>query len=188
MERLRELLTRHPRGLSLYDLAEALDVTDRSVRRYLKEVERQYDLERVPTRGGGRQLWRIRPSEIPRKVELRRTQAYALLAARRLFEPLKGSALFEEIGPVADVFLPADRNTGRPKGCAFIEFEEPNSVATAIEKFDGYELNGRMLRVNEAEERPQRPRFSPDARPNFAGKKSRPKGSRRKIRGRKRSL
>ena len=47
---------------------------------------RSYDLESVPSRGGGPLLWKVRSGEMPRKVELRRTQAYALLAARRLFE------------------------------------------------------------------------------------------------------
>jgi predicted DNA-binding transcriptional regulator YafY len=97
LDRLHDLLARHPRGLSLYDLADALDVTPRTVRRYLKEMSREYELESQPTRGGSALLWRIRINEMPRKVELRRTQAYALLAARRLFEPMRGSALFEEI-------------------------------------------------------------------------------------------
>jgi predicted DNA-binding transcriptional regulator YafY len=90
-------LEKHPKGMTLYDLADALNVTARTLRRYLKEIQREYDLESVPTRGGGALVWRIRASEIARKVELRRTQAYALLAARRLFEPLKGSTLYDEI-------------------------------------------------------------------------------------------
>lgn len=76
-------------------------------------MERQYELEPVPTRGGGRLLWRIRASEIPRKVELRRTQAYALLAARRLFEPLRGSALFEEIDLAVNRLLEVAQRPGR---------------------------------------------------------------------------
>lgn len=94
---LRDLLTQHPAGLSLYDLAEELGVTPRTMRRYLTEFRRDYELEPIPTRGGGPLLWRIRSGEIPRKIDLRRTQAYALLAARRVFDPLRGSALFEEI-------------------------------------------------------------------------------------------
>ena len=96
-EYLRDLLTRHARGLTLYELAEHLDVSPRTVRRYMKEMEREYDLQSVAPRDGGPQVWRIRASEIPRKVALRRTQAYAMLAARRLFEPMRGSALFDEI-------------------------------------------------------------------------------------------
>jgi predicted DNA-binding transcriptional regulator YafY len=113
LDRLREILARHPSGLSLYDLAEALHVTPRSVRRYLKEIERHYDLEAVPTRSGGAQLWRVRAGEMPRKIELRRTQAYALLAARRIFEPLKGSALFEEIDLAINKLLALAQRPGR---------------------------------------------------------------------------
>jgi predicted DNA-binding transcriptional regulator YafY len=74
---------------------------------------REYELEPVPTRGGGPLLWRIRASEMPRKVELRRTQAYALLAARRLFEPLRGSALFEEIDLAVNKLLALAQRPGR---------------------------------------------------------------------------
>ncbi|HET9955487.1 MAG TPA: WYL domain-containing transcriptional regulator [Polyangiaceae bacterium] len=113
LDRLREILERHPRGLSLYELADALSVTVRTMRRYLIEMEREYDLESIPTRGGGPLLWRIRPGEMPRKVELRRTQAYALLAARRLFEPMRGSALFEEIDLAIGKLLSFAQRPGR---------------------------------------------------------------------------
>jgi predicted DNA-binding transcriptional regulator YafY len=113
LDRLRDLLARHPRGLELDDLASSLGVTTRSIRRYLKEMGREYDLEAAPTRGGGPLLWRIRAGEIPRKVELRRTQAYALLAARRVFEPLRGSALFEEIDLAVNKLLSIAQRPGR---------------------------------------------------------------------------
>ncbi len=113
IDRLRELLTKHPRGLSIEELAQALGVCSRSVRRYLKEVERQLDLESVPTRGGGPLLWRVRPGEIPRKLALRRTQAYALLAARRLFEPFRGSALYDEIDIAISGLLDFAQRPGR---------------------------------------------------------------------------
>ena len=113
IDRLRELLTKHPRGVSIYELAEALDVSPRTMRRYLKEVERHFDLEGVPSRGGGALLWRIRPGEIPRKLSLRRTQAYALLAARRLFEPFRGSALYDEIDIAVGNLLDFAQRPGR---------------------------------------------------------------------------
>jgi predicted DNA-binding transcriptional regulator YafY len=113
LDRLREILERQPRGLSLYELADALGVTVRTMRRYLGEIEREYDLEAVPTRGGGALLWRVRTTEMPRKVELRRTQAYALLAARRLFEPMRGSALFEEIDLAVNKLLTFAQRPGR---------------------------------------------------------------------------
>jgi len=94
---VKELLASHPRGVSLYQLSEMLAVDPRTMRRYLKEIERQYELSPVRARGGGPCLWRIHPRELPRKVEMRRPQAYALLATRRMFDSLQGSALFDEI-------------------------------------------------------------------------------------------
>lgn len=103
--------------------------------------------------------------------------------------------VFSEVGEVVEVFLPTDRNTGRPRGFAFVEYSDPSSVAEAIEKFDGFELDGRPLRVNEAEDRPPRPPRRPSwgGEPNFSGEgpnipPARPKGSRRNLRGKKRSL
>lgn len=97
IDRVKEVLATHPRGVSLYHLAEMLAVDPRTMRRYLKEIEREYDLSPVRARGGGPCLWRIHPRELPRKVEMRRPQAYALLATRRMFDSLQGSALFDEI-------------------------------------------------------------------------------------------
>jgi len=107
--------------------------------------------------------------------------------------------LFSEVGEVVEIFVPTDRSTGRPRGFAFVEFTEASSVATAIEKFDGHELQGRNLRVSEAAERQRRPQgFSdgggggggygagPPRGPKGGGGK--PKGSRRNIRGKKRGF
>ena len=100
-------------------------------------------------------------------------------------------ALFSAAGDIVEVFVPADRATGRPRGFAFVEFTNEEAAAKAIEEFDGHELGGRNLRVNAAEARPprqSRPNFSsPPPRREFS-KPSRPKGSRRNARGKKRSL
>lgn len=99
--------------------------------------------------------------------------------------------LFAEAGEVVKVVLPTDRDTGRPRGFGFVEFSSDEAAAAAITKFHGFELDGRNLRVNEAEERPAR---SPGFGRPFAGggdaerRPPRPKGSRRNIRGRKRSI
>ena len=103
--------------------------------------------------------------------------------------------LFSEIGEIAEIFVPTDRATGRPRGFAFVEFTESSAAAEAIEKFDGHELQGRNLRVSEAEERQRRaPSYSdgggggygPPRGPRGGGGK--PKGSRRNIRSRKRGF
>src|SRR5215212_8238035 len=64
-------------------------------------------------------------------------------------------SLFSQIGEIKDVFLPMDRESGRPRGFAFVEFTADEDAAKAIEKFNGYELGGRALRVNPAEDRPR---------------------------------
>ena len=94
---LREKLEAHAAGLTLEELAAILRVTTRSVRRYLHELGLITELESIPGRPGAAHVWRIKPSERGRNVALRRTQAYALLAVRRVFEVLRGSALFDEI-------------------------------------------------------------------------------------------
>ena len=96
--------------------------------------------------------------------------------------------LFSEVGHVVEVFLPVDRATGRPKGFAFVQFSDEEAVPEAIQKFDGYELNGRTLRVSEAEEKQPRPQrsFSGSEKPKGAKKSGKPKGRRRNIRAKKR--
>jgi predicted DNA-binding transcriptional regulator YafY len=97
LDLLREKLGAHAAGLTLDEIAGMLRVTTRSVRRYLRELALVTELESIAVRPGGAHLWRIKPSERGRAVSLRRTQAYALLAARRVFEVFRGSALFDEI-------------------------------------------------------------------------------------------
>ena len=63
--------------------------------------------------------------------------------------------LFAEVGEVRDVFLPTDRESGRPRGFAFVEYASEEDAAKAIEKFNGYQFSGRALRVNAAEDRPR---------------------------------
>lgn len=113
LDQLRTLLEQNPKGMTLRELADALQVTTRSARRYLREVGHEFDLLPHPERSGGPLKWRLDPSDIPRKVELRRTQAYALLAARRVFEPMRGSTLFEEIDLAIQRLVTLARRPGR---------------------------------------------------------------------------
>jgi cold-inducible RNA-binding protein len=58
--------------------------------------------------------------------------------------------LFEQWGAVTDCFLPTDRDTGKMRGFCFVTM--PAAVAEeACNKSNGYELDGRTLRVNEAQ-------------------------------------
>lgn len=106
-------------------------------------------------------------------------------------------ALLAEVGEIKDVYLPSDRVTGRPRGFAFVEFSSPEEAEEAIERFNDHELAGRKLRVNPAESRPRRApssggyNFGPsygEGGGRGGGKPSKPKGSRRGVRGKKRSL
>src|SRR4051812_49949437 len=85
-------------------------------------------------------------------------------------------ALFAEVGQIRDVFLPTDRETGRPRGFAFVEFESEEEAAKAIEKFNGHELGGRALRVNAAEERPRRTGGGAPAGGGYGGGGGAPRG------------
>lgn len=103
LARLRTALEEQPKGLTLEEIAVYLKVTERSARRYLRELdgtklnEKFEMLDSVATRPGGPLRWRLKPSEQGRSVTLRRAQAYALLAARGDFDVLRGSALHDEI-------------------------------------------------------------------------------------------
>lgn len=63
--------------------------------------------------------------------------------------------LFSEAGSVESATIVTDRDTGRSRGFAFIEMDK-DAAAAAIEKFNGVELNGRTINVNEARPRPER--------------------------------
>jgi len=115
-----------------------------------------------------------------------------LFVGNLTFETTQGEleALFGTIGVVRSVFLPTDRTTGRPRGFAFVEFDESSSAAIAIQKLDGYDLNGRNLRVNEAQEKSRSPRDFSDGGPpaGMPPRRMKSKGSRRNLRARKRSI
>jgi len=61
--------------------------------------------------------------------------------------------LFEIAGPVAFVRIVVDRETRRPKGFGFVEFERPEAAAAAIAEFNGRTIAGRALAVSEARPR-----------------------------------
>ena len=62
-------------------------------------------------------------------------------------------SLFEAHGAIASVNVITDRETGRARGFAFVEMEEASDAANAIRALDGSEMEGRSLRVNEAQDK-----------------------------------
>ena len=60
------------------------------------------------------------------------------------------SDLFSQAGTVESVSIITDRDTGRSKGFGFVEMANDDEAGQAIEKFNGQELEGRPLTVNEA--------------------------------------
>jgi len=66
--------------------------------------------------------------------------------------------LFEAYGAVDSVRVISDRDTGRPKGFAFVEMSDAAAAKAAMDALNGKELDGRALTVNEAKPRADRPR------------------------------
>ncbi len=115
---------------------------------------------------------------------------------------------FTTAGQVVSVHIGTDRETGRSRGFAFVEFSSDEEAQNAISSFNDFDLDGRKLRVNAAEDRPPRraggpaPFSAPRPFTDFGGGSQdaggfgggfgkpfhKPKGSRRGLRARKRSL
>jgi cold-inducible RNA-binding protein len=63
-------------------------------------------------------------------------------------------AAFSAYGNVERVNIVTDRDTGQPRGFAFVEMTEQRDAQTAISQLNGTDLNGRTLNVNEARPKP----------------------------------
>ncbi len=81
-------------------------------------------------------------------------------------------AHFEQFGAVTDVYIAMDRETGRPRGFAFVTMGTGDEAKLAAEKTNGVDLGGRALTVNEArpkEDRPAGGGFGGGPRRSFGG-------------------
>lgn len=65
-------------------------------------------------------------------------------------------ALFEPFEPILEFVRPIDRETGKPRGFAFVTLADEQKGNDAIDALDGESIGGRQLRVNEAEDRGHR--------------------------------
>jgi RNA recognition motif-containing protein len=71
-------------------------------------------------------------------------------------DELKG--LFEAYGQVASARVVMDRATGQSKGFGFVEMPDKTQAQQAIEALNGYDSQGRKLRVNESQPKPREDR------------------------------
>ena len=62
---------------------------------------------------------------------------------------------FEQFGAVTEAKVISDRETGRSRGFGFVTFGDGESAKNATAKMDGANLDGRTIRVNEAEDKPR---------------------------------
>ena len=77
------------------------------------------------------------------------------------------SDVFAEYGAVSRVVVPTDRESGRPRGFAFVEMEKESDEDSAIQALDGAEWMGRELKVNKA-----RPKAKNESKGSFGGKQN----------------
>jgi len=68
-------------------------------------------------------------------------------------EGLRGA--FSRFGEVAEARVILDRDSGRSRGFGFVTFANDESAATAIAEMNGADLDGRTIKVNEAEDKPR---------------------------------
>ncbi len=85
-------------------------------------------------------------------------------------------ATFSQYGNVERVNIITDRDSGQPRGFAFVEMTEKRDAETAISQLNGAELNGRAMNVNEARPKPQ-------GGSGFGGGRSRGNGGGQRSRG-----
>ena len=82
---------------------------------------------------------------------------------------------FAQYGNVERVNIVTDRDSGQPRGFAFVEMTERRDAETAIQQLNGAELSGRAITVNEARPKPAGggSGFGRDRRPGGGGNRSR---------------
>jgi RNA recognition motif-containing protein len=75
---------------------------------------------------------------------------------------------FSSIGPLSTVIIPIDRETGKRRGFAFVEFSDPAQAAEASRRLNNQPFKGRNITINEARAKEARSDSGPSARPAYA--------------------
>jgi cold-inducible RNA-binding protein len=75
---------------------------------------------------------------------------------------------FSPIGPLSTVIIPTDRDTGKPRGFAFVEFADPAQAEEASRTLNNQPLKGRNIAINEARARDNRPNSGPSGRSGYS--------------------
>lgn len=87
---------------------------------------------------------------------------------------------FAPVGPLSTVIIPVDRETGKRRGFAFVEFSDPAQAAEASRQLNNQPFKGRNITINEARARESRPdsgagvRPGSPMRPTFGPRPARP--------------
>jgi len=77
--------------------------------------------------------------------------------------------MFAAHGPVIDVKVPLDRETGRPRGFGFVTMATPEAAQAAIQALNGRASGDRTLTVTEARSQGERPAFNRSGRDSRRG-------------------
>jgi cold-inducible RNA-binding protein len=77
--------------------------------------------------------------------------------------------LFAQAGTVESASVVEDRETGRSRGFGFVEMSSEDEASSAIQQFNGRELDGRSLKVNEAKPRENRSNGGGGNRGGYSG-------------------
>jgi RNA recognition motif-containing protein len=75
---------------------------------------------------------------------------------------------FSSIGPLSTVIIPVDRETGKRRGFAFVEFSDPAQAAEASRRLNNQPFKGRNITINEARAKENRPDSGSGPRPAYS--------------------
>ena len=142
---MRERDTGHPKGFGFVEMEEG--AAEQAIQQ----------LNGVELHGHALSVTEARPR--PEFVAGRGSPSIRLFVGNLPYEATTAelTALFSAVGPVAFVSLPVERESGKPRGFAFVDFAERAHAEEAVRRFHQQPFKGRALMVSEARARESRP-------------------------------